>query len=923
MITNPLFLEKFKKKTISQSSKVKSVFFMIASGNNGYFVQVVDQKLQKIEVNYLNFSGEIFNSLRIIQDIKDKNSFTINWELDSDHIYFADHEYLMHHLVRCPNLVNEKGEKLEFVEEHGAIRLIINENEGRCESKFVFIHGEATDEDFSFVTDTFIQKNHQLFEIQTIGSNYRLASYFKTSFVNKQVEQLLSIFFSNIENVEVTYNQYKIQFDNDVVTTFPILIFEKIDIDNALFMRVGQALPNIDKDFYEKFELTKVAEINEFDNVIHVKNIEQTGTEVYKEEVNKLVRKYAATKEQKDHLFVEDNLFVLPQEVAHNFIINELPSLLIKFTIFGAEKLKTYKIYAKTPKLKITIDHGIDFLEGDGELDFDGQKISIIDAINQFNKQNYIQLNDGVRTIINQSYIRKLERIFKKSKNKVSISFFDLPLIDELIGEKISNATFAKHREVFEGFNNLKSAKTQVPKVNAEMRNYQKQGFKWLDYLHTHKLGGCLADDMGLGKTLQAIALLSKIYPNEKMPTLIVMPKSLLFNWQNEITKFNPNLTCYCYYGNDRDFDEARKRHLIFTTYAMVRNDVEKFKNQEFYYVILDESQNIKNLNAQVTQAVMLLQAKHRLALSGTPIENNLSELYSLFRFLNPAMFGTISDFNHDYALPIQKNNDKDAICTLRKKIYPFILRRLKKDVLKELPDQIEQELFVEMSEDQKRLYDQRRAYYHEALKREIEINGIQKSQFLFFQALTELRQIASVPESKSNNTIASPKVEMLIEYVTDAVANDHKVIIFTNFIASIELIGEQLDKEGIDFVSMTGSTKDRQTLVDRFQNDVRCKVFLMTLKTGGVGLNLTAADTVFIFEPWWNRAAEMQGMNRAHRIGQTRKVMNYRIITKASIEEKILLLQQKKSELFENIIASDNASIKSLTESDIDFILG
>ncbi|MEK7827099.1 MAG: DEAD/DEAH box helicase, partial [Thermodesulfobacteriota bacterium] len=363
--------------------------------------------------------------------------------------------------------------------------------------------------------------------------------------------------------------------------------------------------------------------------------------------------------------------------------------------------------------------------------------------------------------------------------------------------------------------------------------------------------------------------------------------------------------------------------HLIFTTYAMVRNDVERFKGQEFYYVILDESQNIKNLNAQVTQAVMLLQAKHRLALSGTPIENNLSELYSLFRFLNPAMFGTINDFNHDYALPIQKNNDKDAIYTLRKKIYPFILRRLKKEVLKELPDQIEQELFVEMSDDQKRLYDQRRAYYHESLKREIAISGIQKSQFLFFQALTELRQIASVPESKSNNTIASPKVEMLIEYVADAVANDHKVIIFTNFIASIELIGEQLDKEGIDFVSMTGSTKDRQTLVDRFQNDSRCKVFLMTLKTGGVGLNLTAADTVFIFEPWWNRAAEMQGMNRAHRIGQTRKVMNYRIITKASIEEKILLLQQKKAELFENIIASDNASIKSLTENDIDFILG
>ncbi|MFH0926328.1 MAG: DEAD/DEAH box helicase, partial [bacterium] len=621
--------------------------------------------------------------------------------------------------------------------------------------------------------------------------------------------------------------------------------------------------------------------------------------------------------------FNDENLFIIEERLAQTFIRQNLPNLLTYFSIFGAEKLKSYKIRAIAPKLSLSLGHGLNFLEGEANLEFDGEFIPLFEALNQYRKSSYIQLNDGTQAIVNQDYINKLERIFKKKKEKVSISFFDLPIVEELIEEKIAQESFTHSREIFLGFNKLKEAKAAIPKLKADLRPYQEQGFKWLNYLHQHGLGGCLADDMGLGKTLEAISLLSTIYPRNKLPSLIVMPKSLLFNWETEIDKFNPNLSHYTYYSNNRDLETAKKKNLILTTYGMVRNDIEKLKEEEFYFIILDESQQIKNLESQISKAVMLLKSKHRLALSGTPIENNLGELYSLFRFLNPAMFGSINDFNRFYAGPIQQQNDKEVVHELKKKIYPFILRRLKKDVLKDLPEKIEQTLFVDMTDAQKKLYEARRIFYQQTIKEQIGRNGIQNSQFYIFQALNELRQIASIPEAKSEGQIDSPKREVLIESIMDAVSNGHKVLVFANFLNAIEYIGEDLEKRGLEYLVMTGATQDRKALVERFQNDPQIKVFLMTLKTGGIGLNLTAADTIFIFDPWWNRSVENQAVDRTHRIGQDKTVFSYRLITKASIEEKILQLQEKKKELFENIISADSASLKSLTENDVEFILG
>ena len=425
---------------------------------------------------------------------------------------------------------------------------------------------------------------------------------------------------------------------------------------------------------------------------------------------------------------------------------------------------------------------------------------------------------------------------------------------------------------------------------------------------------------MGLGKTLQAITLISLIYKSINKPVLVVMPKTLLSNWQSEIRKFS-NLDFYVYYGNDRDIDKLKNSKLVLTTYATLRNDIEKFKNLEFDTVILDESQNIKNIESKISKAVMLLNAKHKFALSGTPIENSLFELYSLFRFLNPGMFGSAGEFKRNYVVPIQSEANEDVANELKAKISPFILRRLKKDVLNDLPEKQENIVLVEMSETQKEFYDSRRKYYKSLIDKQIVTHGFEKSKFFVFQILNELRIIATAPELKAEN-IPSSKIETLFEMLEEIVLNNHKVLIFSNFLGVLDLISSKAEEVGYNHLIMTGATRNREELVKKFQEDKNISLFLMTLKVGGVGLNLTSADYVFIVDPWWNVAAENQAIDRVYRIGQKNKVFSYKLITKGSIEEKIIKLQEQKKELSDMIVKADEI-IKTLSKEEIDYILG
>ncbi len=933
------FFDFFKRQSLQKvaTRAYEEVFFQIDFDAYGAFIEVTDEHGKPAETSYLNYAGAIRNVLRTLEGIREKNSFIIDWEKPHDKIYLREYPFLMDALQLCDNVIDHKKLLLEFAPNPGEVRLLIsplnepssNENGSKpntekWQAQIILQHENMSFDIFQPITESFVLIDNQIIEVAPLGSGFANLKHFETTLYRQDLPLYLSLLFSNLDQIKVSLNEYKVVSSREKVLARPCLFFEKIDENNALYLRVGQSLPDLDIMALQQFELYRFAEINDLEKQVTIKLIEQEPTENYIREIGKLLKRNQPKKKksEKEEIFLDDQLFIIPEETAANFIYGELPNLLAKYLIFGAEKLKTYKINTTQPKLNMSLGHNIDFFEGEVSLDFDGDKINIFDAIKQYKKQRYIQLSDGSHALLNEQYVKRLERLFKKKGKKAELSFFDLPMAEDLIKEVADQKVFEQSRAIYEGFNDLHKKKHKLPKIQAKLRPYQKQGFKWLSYLKQHQLGGVLADDMGLGKTIQTIALLAVDYPKLKTPSLIVMPKSLLFNWEREVQRFAPQITTATFYGLDRDLAKAKKASLILTTYAIMRNEVERLKEEKFHYIILDESQNIKNLKAQTTQAALMLRAKHRLALSGTPIENNLGELYSLFRFLNPRMFGSTTRFNEDYLGPIQRNNDKVATAALRKKIYPFVLRRLKKEVLADLPDKIEQVLTVEMNPDQAKLYHQRRAFYEVAIKQQIAAKGIQSSQFFIFQALNELRQIATVPEAVSEGRVASAKLELLEEQLFDALANGHKVLIFVNFLAAIESISKRLIGMNVDFVSMTGATRDRQSLVNRFQNEPDCKVFLMTLKTGGVGLNLTAADTIFIYDPWWNKAAENQAIDRAHRIGQQNKVLAYKLISQGSIEEKILQLQQLKAELFDNIIASDSASLKSLSEDDIDLLL-
>ena len=923
------FLSQFHKVNFQHTEgtkgggKVKVLFRL--SFDRGAAVTVVDEKGNVVKPDYKQYQGETFNVLRIIDSIEQEQAMRISWETDEQQgVRLHDYPYLTFALLRCDNLVDATLKPLKVSNTPAVVVLslvadkelctpIIN---ARCEGKL--------SQKFQLLSDVFALVDDTICPIASLGENYLRIDFFKETFPTPLIQQYLSVFYSYIDNVELDYQDYELVRSEQTVETIPTVIIEKVDADMALYLRLSYALPDTDADFSDRFDLTWLASLT-MEHQVLLRRIVHSDFSQDEEELRKIIVSHAPTKTAAKEVWNEGGEFIIPQETAGPFLMQALPQLVRRFQLLGAERLKEYKVKPVQPKMNLKLSSGIDFLEGSATIMLGDEEMSLKNFLTQYRKQKYITLSDGQRGLVDEQYINRLERIFRKVEkgDKVKVSFFDLPEIENMLAEKLEGKTFDHYREFYEGFNKLSAQKLRTTGVNAKLRNYQKEGVKWINYLYENNFGGCLADDMGLGKTLQTITMLTRVYPKTKEPSLIIMPRSLLFNWQDELKKFAPQLTHYTYYGQQRNLTEAMQQQLILTTYALVRNDIEQFREQQFHYIILDESQNIKNLTAQTTQAVFLLNGKHRLALSGTPIENNLTELYSLYRFLNPAMLGTLDDFNRQYAGPIQHSADKEATESLRRKIFPFMLRRLKKDVLTELPDRTEQTLYVEMEADHQRFYEERRRYYQETIQTSIKTQGLDKSQMMMFQALSELRRIASVPESLSDGAIASPKIPLLCEQVEEAVAGGHKVVIFFNFIAGIELVGERLTELGIDYATMTGSTHDRRAVIERFQQDAGCRALLMTLKTGGVGLNLTVADTVYIFEPWWNKAAEEQAINRLHRIGQKAKVLSFALITRDTIEEKIRLLQQQKQDLADNLITGDSAITKRLTEEDIKYIFG
>lgn len=631
-----------------------------------------------------------------------------------------------------------------------------------------------------------------------------------------------------------------------------------------------------------------------------------------------------------------------------DFLLYSIPQLTqAGFEIYGEEKLKAGRINRATPTLRVHITSGIDWFDLKTIVEFGDQQISLHDLRKAMKRgDRYVKLADGSVGQIPQEWLEKYKHLWnlaEETEDGYRVSDVHLPLIDSLLEGDATIQTppdLPQRRERLRSFEQI--APQPLPQgFTGELRPYQKHGFDWLHFLRDYKFGGILADDMGLGKTVQVLAYLqsqrelraaksqgssgersdSLEERSRSATTLLVVPKSLIVNWQRESEKFTPGLRFLEYMGSFRtkDISAFNDYDVILTTYGTMLRDIELLREYTFDHIILDESQAIKNPLAKSAKAARLLHGNHRVVLTGTPVENNTFELWSQFAFLNPGLLGSMDYFKREFANPIESGGDEDAAKLLRRLIYPFILRRTKEQVAPELPPRTERIVYTDMDSAQKKLYTQTREKYRAELLGLIESDGIQDVRFKILEGLLRLRQIAIHPAlvEKSYKGEA-PKFEVLFETLETLQAENHKALIFSQFVETLRLVKKELDARKMKYVYLDGQTSNRQSRVDLFQNDPSFRFFLISLKAGGVGLNLTAADYVIHLDPWWNPAVEMQASDRAHRIGQDKPVFIYKIIARNTVEEKILQLQEKKRALVKSIIATEASFFKSLTKDDV-----
>jgi SNF2 family DNA or RNA helicase len=511
------------------------------------------------------------------------------------------------------------------------------------------------------------------------------------------------------------------------------------------------------------------------------------------------------------------------------------------------------------------------------------------------------------------------------------IQTYKAGLLGEMIDQGVEMSFSRKFKKFWDVLTAGKSMEElKIPdSIHAELRPYQERGFHWLWFLYTYGLNGVLADDMGLGKTLQALVMLQQAHErHDSLPSLIVCPTTLVYNWMNEIRKFTPGLSVMNLTGSERfdRYQEIKNHDLVITSYAILRRDINALKDYEFRFVILDESQNIKNHESQTAMAAKQLQSRARLALSGTPIENRLSELWSLFDFLMPGFLDEYSEFRRRFIQPIEERGNRDMERRLKKQVFPFMLRRMKRDVLQDLPPKLEMLQYCDLTDDQYGLYMRILEKTRDELMEEAILKGGKPNQNAVFRALVRLRQVCNHPsllgEELSEGIRHSGKFEALKDLLESAVDNGHRILVFSQFVEMLKLIKPWLEKKGYRYEMLTGQTKNRQEAVDRFNNDEGIPIFLVSLKAGGTGLNLTGADCVIHYDPWWNPAAEDQATDRVHRIGQTKKVFVYRLITRGTVEEKIMRLKDRKRDLVDSIIAADRTMGKKLSLDDLKDIL-
>jgi len=592
------------------------------------------------------------------------------------------------------------------------------------------------------------------------------------------------------------------------------------------------------------------------------------------------------------------------------------------------------RLYRSAGALTMHVNSGVDWFGIDGAAEFGESKVGmprLLRAIKQ--GEQMVRLDDGSLGIIPEEWMTKygmLAGLGTFDDDGVHFTRSQAGLLDALLASEPAvsfDAVFERVRRELRDFSGVAAA-APGGEFHGELRHYQLEGLGWLHFLQRFGFGGCLADDMGLGKTIQVLALLEarrelrrNDAENSPPPALVVVPRSLVFHWKEEAARFTPKLAILDHTGVGRlkPGDHFENYDVVLTTYGTLRSDAVQFKDIRFDYCILDEAQAIKNSSTLAAKAVRLLKADHRLAMSGTPVENHLGELWSLFEFLNPGMLGTASVFAR-----AGKNPDESTRQVLGKALRPFILRRTKAQVAPELPEKTEQTIYCDLEGNDKKLYDELRDYYRGRLLNNGagENSGQYKIQVL--EALLRLRQAACHPGLIDKKKIAEPsaKVETLLAQLDQVLDENHKALVFSQFTSFLAIVRSRLDKAKIPYVYLDGRTRDRQARVEQFQNDPNAKLFLISLKAGGLGLNLHAAEYVYLLDPWWNPAVESQAIDRVHRIGQTRHVFAYRLIARDTVEEKVLDLQKSKRDLADAIITADNSVMRNLTRDDLELLL-
>lgn len=597
------------------------------------------------------------------------------------------------------------------------------------------------------------------------------------------------------------------------------------------------------------------------------------------------------------------------------------------------------RFYIMGSKLDMTIIEEGDWFDINARINFGEYKIPFIRLKNHILQGlREFELPNGQIAIIPETWFSKLRSFFRHAEGtedtEIKIYRHHFQILTELQSElqKRSEESIQLRIRQLTNYSAIESVEPSI-QFKATLREYQREGLNWLWFLRKFGFGGILADDMGLGKTVQTLCLLlmdklqNQASELTKLTNLLIVPTSLLHNWYSESKKFSPEISILIHAGTQRDKSDKwfSNYDLIITSYGTLRVDLDLFKHLNYNYIVIDEGQNIKNPSSQISKAVRSLKGKNKLVLSGTPLENSVMDLWSIMTFANPGLLGSLKTFRQEYAIPIEKEKNETVSNKLKSLINPFILRRTKNQVAKDLPDRIEQVHYCDMTESQENLYEKMKAAFRNEILDSIQKNGLFRSQMLLLRGLTILRQVANHPAMIDENyKDSSGKFEEVMRMLNNALHEGHKILVFSQFVKHLRIVKERLIHDKISFSYLDGQTprEKRPDLVREFNHSSEIKVFLISLKAGGLGLNLTSADYVILLDPWWNPAVEQQAIDRSHRIGQTRKVISYRFITKNSVEEKILTLQHKKKILSESLVTAESSLVKSLNVEEIQAIL-